>query len=75
MAPLPKCRLGNPMRAFAQCGVDYGGPYITKQGQGKSKMKRYLCLFTCAATRAVHLEMAWSLDTDSFLAAFSQMTD
>ena len=32
MAPLPKCRLGNPMRAFARCGVDYGGPYITKQG-------------------------------------------
>ena len=38
-------------------------------------MKRYLCLFTCAATHAVHLEMAWSLDTDSFLAAFSRMTD
>ena len=70
MAPLPNCRLGNPMRA-----VDYGGPYITKQGRGKSKMKRYLCLFTCAATRAVHLEMVWSPDTDSFLAAFSRMTD
>ena len=38
-------------------------------------MERYLCLFTCAAPCAVHLEMAWSLDTDSFLAAFSRMTD
>lgn len=75
MAPLPKCRLGTPMRAFARCGVDYGGPYITKQGRGKSKLKRYLCLFTCTTTRAVHLEMAWSLDTDSFLKAFSRMTD
>ena len=75
MAPLPKCRLGTPMRAFTRCGVNYGGPYITKQGRRKSKMKRYLCLFTCGATRAVHLEMAWSLDTDSFLSAFSRMTD
>ena len=75
MAPLPKCKLSNPMRAFTRCGVDYCGPYITKQGRGKSKMKRYPCLFTCSATRVVHLEMAWSLDTDSFLAAFSLMTD
>ena len=63
------------MRAFAKCGVDYAGPFLTKQGRGKVRQKRYLCLFTCAATRAVHLEMAWSLDTDSFLAAFTRMTN
>ena len=32
MAPLPKCRLGNSMRAFERSGVDYGGPYINEQG-------------------------------------------
>ena len=63
------------MRAFAKCDVDYAGPFLTKQGRGKVRQKRYLCLFTCAATRAVHLEMAWSLDTDSFLAAFTRMTN
>ena len=75
MAPLPLERLGRSMRAFDEVAVDYGGPFITKQGRGKTRMKRYLCLFTCLATRAVHLEMAWSLDTDSFLQAFTRMTN
>ena len=59
------------MRAFARCGVNYTGPFLTKQGRGRVRQKRYLCLFTCAATRAV---LAWSLDTDSFVAAFTRMT-
>ena len=73
MAPLPKSRLQQPMRAFERVGVDYGGPYLTKQGRGKTRTKRYLCLFTCLTTRAVHLEMAYALDTDSFINAFSRM--
>ena len=73
MAPLPKSRLQQPMRAFERVGVDYGGPYLTKQGQGKTRTKRYLCLFTCLTTRAVRLEMAYALDTDSFINAFSRM--
>ena len=47
---------------------------LTKQGRGKSKAKCYLCLFTCLATRAVHLEIAYALDTSSFLNAFTRMT-
>ena len=74
MAPLPSIRLQNTMRAFTETSIDYAGPFITKQGRGKSRNKRYLCLFTCLATRAVHLEMAYSLETDSFLNAFFRMT-
>ena len=72
MAPLPRPRLQS-LRAFERVGVDYGGPILTKQGRGKAKAKRYLCLFTCLATRAVHLEMSYSLDTASFINAFARM--
>ena len=74
MAPLPKIRVKLPLRAFARTAIDYAGPFVTEQGRGKKRMKRYLCLFTCLTSRAVHLEMAYALDTDSFLNAFYRMT-
>ena len=74
MAPLPETRVTSPLRAFERVGVDYAGPFLTKQGRRKAKAKRYLCLFTCLNTRAVHLEMAYSLDTCSFINAFVRMT-
>ena len=73
MAPLPKSRL-HSLRAFDKVGIDYSGPFQTKQGRGKTRAKRYICLFTCLATRAVHLEMSYALDTDSFVNAFTRMT-
>ena len=74
MAPLPLARLQTSLKAFTRTAVDFGGPFITIQGRGKRREKRYLCLFTCLATRAVHLEIAFGLDTDSFLNAFYRMT-
>ena len=57
------------MRAFDKCGVDFAGPFRTKVGRGKIRNKIYLCLFTCQSVRDVHLEMAYSLDTNSFVNA------
>ena len=75
MAPLPKIRLKLPLRAFARTAVDFAGPFVTIQGRGKKRAKRYLCLFTCLTSRAVHLEMAYGLDIDSFLNAFNRMAN
>ena len=73
MAPPPDIRLRVTMRAFAQTVVDFAGPFVTIQGRGKQTAKRYPSLLTCLATRAVHLEIAYSMETDSFLNSFYRM--
>jgi hypothetical protein len=72
MAPLPSFRSTTPLRAFLRSGVDFGGLFVTKITR-KVTAKRYLCLFTCLTKRAVHLEMAYSLDTSGFLLALLRM--
>ena len=66
MAPLPPNRLTTSLWAFTKTSVDFGGPFMTMQGRGRPRQNRYLWLFTCLASRAVHLEMAYCLDVDSF---------
>ena len=46
IAPLPLFRTAPPYRAFSRVGVDYAGPFRTKQGRGKTQLKRYLCVFS-----------------------------
>ena len=67
MAPLPACRFAEPCRPFGGAAVDFAGPFETTSHRGRVRNKRYLCLFTCLKTRAVHLEMAMGLDTDAFV--------
>ena len=74
MAPLPSHRVKSSMRAFEYTAVDFAGPFTTKQGRGKTRAKRYMAVFTCTGTRAVHLEMAYDLSTDSFLNTLSRFT-
>ncbi|XP_043212326.1 uncharacterized protein LOC122376502, partial [Amphibalanus amphitrite] len=49
-------------------GIDYFGPLTVRRF--RKTEKRYGLLVTCLATRAIHLEVSNSLDTDSFLMAF-----
>lgn len=67
MADLPKERVTPDLPPFTYVGADYFGPIMVKRG--RSEVKRYGVIFTCLTTRAVHLEIANSLDTDSCIHA------
>ena len=67
MADLPADRVTPERPPFTFVGVDCFGPFTIKRE--KSLVKRYGVLFTCMTIRAIHLEIAYSLDTDSFLHA------
>lgn len=57
---LPKILLRFTFRPFDQTAVDYAGPFTTVQGRSVHHQKRWLCLFICLLTLAVHLEIAFS---------------
>ena len=67
MANLPRKRITPNKPPFTNVGVDFFGPFEVKQG--RSRVKRYGCLFTCLVVRAVHVEIAHLFDTDSMINA------
>ena len=66
MSDLPNERLSTDP-PFTHSGVDLFGPFYTKNG--RKEVKRYGVLFTCLSCRAVHLEVANSLESTSFINA------
>ena len=66
MADMPSERF-DTSRPFNTVGIDYLGPLTVRKF--RKTEKRYVLLVTCLATRAVHLEVAQSLDTDSCIMA------
>ena len=51
---------------FTNVGVDHMGSFTIRDQQGR-KTKAYICLFVCATTRAVHLEVVDNLTTAPFI--------
>ena len=49
--------------------MDFAGPMYVKTTEN-TKLKVYLTLFTCAATRAIHIEIVQNLTESSFMLAF-----
>ncbi|XP_052752379.1 uncharacterized protein LOC128200994 [Galleria mellonella] len=60
---LPQQRLAHHQRPFTYTGVDYFGPVTMTIGRRHEK--RYIALFTCLSSRAIHLEVVHSLSADS----------
>jgi len=67
LADLPADRVRSDEPPFTNTGIDLFGPFYVKRGRGQEK--RYGVVFTCLVTRAVHIEVAASQSTDSFICA------
>ena len=65
--PLPSFRVEDS-RPFSAVCVDYTRALNVRNDQGDLN-KYYVCLFTCATTRAVHLELVEDLSAEAFIRA------
>ena len=83
LAPLHYLRtpdsIDGNIRPFLKIGIDLAGPWLTvKPRDTRTRFtppqERYMIIFVCGNTRAVHLEMAWSKSADSFLQSFDRFT-
>ena len=64
MPPLPKERV-TQSTPFSYTGNDYFGPLYIREATEIKKV--WICLFTCLAVRAVHLELVKDMTTEQFL--------
>ncbi|XP_055601262.1 uncharacterized protein LOC129750077 [Uranotaenia lowii] len=67
MSELPVGRMSAFARPFSHMGIDYFGPMLVVNG--RKQEKRWGVLATCLTTRAIHLQIAHSLTTNSCMMA------
>ena len=73
-ADLPTNRVSDDP-PFTNVGIDFAGPFYVKENVNNAEcVKVYVCLFRCASTRAVHLELTRGLGVQDFLLAFRRFT-
>lgn len=63
---LPKERVTHT-EPFHTVGVDYTGSVSIRDPANNNFNKYYICLFTCATTRAIHLELAKDMTATTFI--------
>ena len=65
---LPEFRVQQDF-AFTKCGVDFASPlYVRPMFEKDGEMhKVYIALFTCASSRAIHLDLVPSLEVPPFI--------
>ena len=57
---------------FSYTGVDFAGPLCVREGDDTRKV--CIALFTCAVSRAIHLDLVSDLAADTFLRCFKRFT-
>ena len=60
------------MRPFAETGVDMAGPFMIKHGRTRARIKTYIILFVCCATRAINVEAVEDASAESCKWAFER---
>lgn len=73
MASLPADRF-HAAAPFTKTGIDVMGPWYVRKGHrtrsNSGSTKIWCLLFTCLASRAVHVELLSSMDTSTFINSF-----
>ena len=69
MGDLPASRLNTFQAAFETTGADLFGPINVRLRRGQSQAKRWIALFCCFVTRAIHLKKIDDLTSSSFINA------
>ena len=70
LADFPKDRL-KEAPLFTCCTIDMFGPFTVSVK--RSDMKRYGVMLICLASRAIHIEVTYSLETNSFIQALRRL--
>ena len=79
MSDLPVERMSVPTSPFIHTRIDCFGPFFVKFSRktrsNQAISKRYGTIFTCLASRALHIELTGDLSIDSFTLALRRFTD
>lgn len=71
MSDLPTVKIESDEPPFTHVALDFFCPF--EINNGRKMVKRYGVVFTYMASSAFHLEVAYSLDTDSFINALRRV--
>lgn len=73
MGNLPFGRLAVGFRPFTYVGIDFFGPLLVTEG--RTQRKRWGVIFTCLTIRAIHIEIAHTINTDSCIMCVRNFID
>ena len=68
---LPLFRIDDSF-SFCNVGLDYAGPLFVRNSANVATSKVYVLLFTCASSRAIHLELVPNMKSEAFIRAFER---